>query len=121
MLRNLFLFVPLLLLVHVGSADELTLEDVDELTAEEGVSITGYWAEVFVKEGEILTSECKRDKGTWWSCNILVKVTKPASSTKQWQGGIWTCTYGLWPIFHKNGWFNPRKIQYQCIAGQKGI
>ena len=121
MLQKLFLLVLFLFLVHVTSADELTLEDVDELTAEESVSITGYWAEVFVKEGEILTSECKRDKETWWFCNILVKVTKPASSTKQWQRGIWACTYGHWPIFHKNGWFNHRKFQYQCIAGQEGI
>ena len=116
MLRiKLFLVIPALLLVNVTNADELTLEKT--------LSITGYWAEVFVKEGEVLTSQCEMGKETWWFCNIMVKVTKSASSPEQWQGGIWTCTYGLWPKFHKNGygWFKPLKTRYQCIAGQKGV
>ena len=116
MLRiKLFLLMTFLLLVKATTAVELT--------ARETVSITGYWAEVFVKEGEVLTSQCEMGEKTWWFCNILVKVTKSASSPEQWQGGIWTCTYGLWPKFHKNGygWFNPLKIRYQCIAGQKGV
>ena len=116
MLRiKLFLLLPVLLLVDVANAGELT--------SKETLSITGHWAEVFVKEGEVLTSQCEMGNKTWWFCNTMVKVTKSASSPEQWQGAIWTCTYGLWPKLHKNGygWFKPLKIRYQCIAGQKGV
>ena len=90
--------------------------------AEETYQVTGHAAESIVKEGDVLTSQCEMGKETWWFCNVLVKVTETTSSPKQGQG-IWMCTYGLWPKFHKNGygWFNPLKIRYQCIAGQKGV
>ena len=114
LLIKLFLLMTFLLLVKATTADELTTGET--------VSIRGYWAEVFVKEGEVLTSQCEMGKQTWWFCNVLVKVTELISSPKQGQG-IWMCTYGLWPKFHKNGygWFKPHKIRYQCIAGQKGV
>ena len=90
--------------------------------AEETYQVTGHAAESIVKGGDVLTSQCEMGKETWWFCNVLVKVTETTSSPKQGQG-IWMCTYGLWPKFHKNGygWFNPLKIRYQCIAGQKGV
>ena len=90
--------------------------------AEETYQVRGHAAESIVKEGDVLTSECEMGKETWWFCNVLVKVTETTSSPKQGQG-IWMCTYGLWPKFHKNGhgWFKPLKIRYQCIAGQKGV
>ena len=90
--------------------------------AEETYQITGHAAELIVKKGDVLTSQCEMGKETWWFCNVLVKVTEPTSSPKQGQG-IWMCKYGLWPKFHKKGygWFNPLKIRYQCVAGQKGV
>ena len=89
--------------------------------AEEPSQVTGHAAESIVKEGDVLTSQCEMGKETWWFCSDLVKVTETISSPKQGQG-IWMCTYGLWPKFHKNGygWFNTLKIRYQCLAGQKG-
>ena len=106
-------------LVAIGSL-VVTIPSVP--TAEETYQVTGHAAESIVKEGDVLTSECEMGQETWWFCNVLVKVTETTSSPKQGQG-IWMCTYGLWPKFHKNGygWFNPLKIRYQCIAGQKGI
>ena len=106
-------------LVAIGS---LMLAIPSVSVAEEAYQVTGNAAESIVKEGDVLTSQCEMGKETWWFCNILVKVTETTSSPKQGQG-IWMCTYGLWPKFHKNGygWFNPFKIRYQCIAGQKGV
>ena len=64
--------------------------------AEETYQITGHAAELIVKKGDVLTSQCEMGKETWWFCNVLVKVTEPTSSPKQGQG-IWMCKYGLWP------------------------
>ena len=123
MLRCLLSLTPFFLCIDLVGADDRALKEANSVDADEVVTIVGHLAELFVKEGEVLTSECKTGEKTWWFCNILVKIPESTDSSEQWQQGIWMCTYGLWPEFHKNGlgWFKPSKIRYQCVVGQKAI